>query len=404
MSTTITYNGSTIAQVNNETKTLLTGGKWLTGNIILTDVSDGSGGGSTSSNGYILTTVAPEQTFIATTSSAISGTEHKQAQLTFTTHLEVNSHYLVTYDNSQYIIMCYLVGGDFNTLGDMTYFFSSNSPYPFSIVRLTSTQDYYIAISNNDTGEQHTIKVDKIELIDDLKLTEKVITANGTYSASTDNADGYSSVSVSVPNAISITEVANTTGTTVIVTGTEASGGTSASEHIIHFVFTDETTTDISIYYTDTFTASAITATTPRTYNNKTVTTAQLDGVTWYELTNIPLNTELIDFSKCTANTSIGDSGEEYEQEWYYVSDFTLVDPSMTFTYKVGTWTNIGLYDSNKTFVRTINVSSSGTVDQNDSNLSSGTLNGTNLPSNVAYVKLSSTGANSNYMSLIRTA
>lgn len=49
MSTTITYNDSTIAQVNNETKTLLTSGKWLTGNIVLTDVSDGSGGGSTPS-------------------------------------------------------------------------------------------------------------------------------------------------------------------------------------------------------------------------------------------------------------------------------------------------------------------------------------------------------------------
>ena len=93
-------------------------------------------------------------------------------------------------------------------------------------------------------------------------LTTKTITTNGTYSASSDNADGYSQVVVNVPN----------------------SGGStpSVTQHTIHFVFTDETTTDISLHYTDTFTASAITATTPTTYNNKTVETASLDGVVWY--------------------------------------------------------------------------------------------------------------------------
>lgn len=42
MSTTVTYKGSTIATVDNNTKTLTTQGKYLEGNIILTDVS-GSG-------------------------------------------------------------------------------------------------------------------------------------------------------------------------------------------------------------------------------------------------------------------------------------------------------------------------------------------------------------------------
>lgn len=41
MSTTVTYNGSTVTSVNNETKTLLTNGKWLTGNIVLTDTTSG---------------------------------------------------------------------------------------------------------------------------------------------------------------------------------------------------------------------------------------------------------------------------------------------------------------------------------------------------------------------------
>ena len=39
MSTTVTYKGSTIATVENNTKTLTTQGKYLEGNIILTDVS-----------------------------------------------------------------------------------------------------------------------------------------------------------------------------------------------------------------------------------------------------------------------------------------------------------------------------------------------------------------------------
>lgn len=41
MSTTVTYKGSTIATVDNETKELATGGKYLEGNITLTDTSSG---------------------------------------------------------------------------------------------------------------------------------------------------------------------------------------------------------------------------------------------------------------------------------------------------------------------------------------------------------------------------
>lgn len=41
MSTTVTYKGSTITTVDNETKVLATGGKYLEGNITLTDTSSG---------------------------------------------------------------------------------------------------------------------------------------------------------------------------------------------------------------------------------------------------------------------------------------------------------------------------------------------------------------------------
>lgn len=43
MSTTVSYKGSTITTVNNETRTLLTQGKYLEANIILTDVSQAGG-------------------------------------------------------------------------------------------------------------------------------------------------------------------------------------------------------------------------------------------------------------------------------------------------------------------------------------------------------------------------
>lgn len=62
-----------------------------------------------------------------------------------------------------------------------------------------------------------------------------------------------------------------------------ASGGGGATQHTIHLEFSDSTDTTITAYYDSTFISDAITATTPTTYGQKTVTLAQLDGVTWYE-------------------------------------------------------------------------------------------------------------------------
>ena len=41
MSTTVTYKGQTLTTVENETKTLTTGGTWVEGDITLTDVTQG---------------------------------------------------------------------------------------------------------------------------------------------------------------------------------------------------------------------------------------------------------------------------------------------------------------------------------------------------------------------------
>lgn len=121
-------------------------------------------------------------------------------------------------------------------------------------------------------------------------LITKEITTNGTYTASSDSADGYSSVTVNVPSSgitptgsINITtngthDVTNYASAVVSVSG----GGSSATQHVIHFDFTDETSTNINVYYDDALLTTMIKAYTPETYGSKTVQEARLDGVAWY--------------------------------------------------------------------------------------------------------------------------
>ena len=113
-------------------------------------------------------------------------------------------------------------------------------------------------------------------------LIAKTITLNGTYDAEDDNADGYSAVTVNVQGGAAVTETQGTYGTEVVVTSGSAP---SATQHTIYFEFTDETDETIIGYWNGTFISDAVTATTPTTYGQKTVTLAQLDGVTWYSYT-----------------------------------------------------------------------------------------------------------------------
>lgn len=184
------------------------------------------------------------------------------------------------------------------------------------------------------------------------------------------------------------------------VDGIQTGGG--ATQHEIHLEFTDSTDTDIEVDYNDSWVGNLITSTKPKTYGLKEVLYAQLDGVTWYEATIIPLNTELVDFTKVSSNTAIGEQGEAFEQEWSYATDYTAAAPDMIFSYTAYTWFYIGLYDESKTMIRTIYAYNDGTPDPNDGNTTHGTLN--NLPSNTAYVRLCGTAPNSSKISLIRTA
>ena len=182
-----------------------------------------------------------------------------------------------------------------------------------------------------------------------------------------------------------------------------ASGGGGATQHVIHFEFSDNTDTDIDVYYDDSYISTMITAYTPATYGAKTVTLAQLDGVTWYEPAAIPLNTQLIDFTAVKNNYTINSSGVEESYPGASVSDYTLIDPSMTFEYKGYQWFYLGFYTSAKAPISTLYIDQD--KDSASGEIATGTLNPAKIPANAAYVRIDSlANPTASNLSLIRTA
>lgn len=188
--------------------------------------------------------------------------------------------------------------------------------------------------------------------------------------------------------------------------GMASGGGTpSAAAHTIYFEFSDNTNTTITGYWDDAFISNSIRATTPTTYNNKTVTLAQLDGTTWYEPSQIPLNTQLINYNTLTNSKSIDATGNLEDNEWYSVSDYTEIDPTMTFAYRCNLWFYIGFYDSSKSAISAMPVYGNATPDAENDQVGVGTLNPSNIPATAKYVRLTSAShPDSTDLSLIRTA
>ena len=189
--------------------------------------------------------------------------------------------------------------------------------------------------------------------------------------------------------------------------GTGGSSTPSATSHSIYFEFSDGTNTTLTYYDNEgTFINSAVTATTPTTYGGKTVTLAQLDGVTWYEVSSdIPLNTELVDYNAVRAGYRVGDSGAiEAGESWECVTDYIPIDSSMIFTFKMLDWYALGLYDANKNVVQAYR--SHDIADSTGNGVATGTLNSSRIPSTAKYVVLAGNPYNlsSNTLSLIRTA
>lgn len=98
------------------------------------------------------------------------------------------------------------------------------------------------------------------------------------------------SLKLTAPTGYALSGVTITMGgvdiTSQVFTPDESGGSPSATQHSIYFEFTDSTNTTITGYWDDSFISNAITATTPTTYGSKTVSLAQLDGVTWYDMTS----------------------------------------------------------------------------------------------------------------------
>ena len=143
------------------------------------------GGGDT----YTRTVVVPQQT--------VTPDSSRTAAFTSTEYFVDGEYYVVTCDGTEYIVTAETLWSSNVILGDaQVVWATSDVLYPFALITDGSAREGYFT-----TTSQHTIKVERLEFVDGpLNLIAKSVTANGTYSASSDNADGYSSVTVNVPS------------------------------------------------------------------------------------------------------------------------------------------------------------------------------------------------------------
>ena len=237
-----------------------------------------------------------------------------------------------------------------------------------------------------------------IDITDTTATASDVASGKYFYTAS-----GAKTLGTSSGSAISITDVSNATGTTAAIAG--ATPGPSATAHEIYFEFSDNTNTTIDVYYDDSFISSMITSYTPDTYGNKTVILAKLDNVTWYTYSAIPIGVELIDYSAVTEDYIVSSTGEIAAQQWYSVSDYTPIEPGMTFSYSGCRWYYLGFYDASKEPISTIYIYNDTTESPYNSNIGDGTLSANEIPSNAAYVRITSiNNVDMHRLSLIRTS
>lgn len=182
----------------------------------------------------------------------------------------------------------------------------------------------------------------------------------------------------------------------------ENSSTPSATQHTVLFEFTDETTQSITGYWDSSFISDAITATTPTVIGQKTVALAQLDGVTWYEPASIPIGVQLINYNDVLKGYGINTDGSIISSDaWNCVTDYTEIDPSMTFTFACTQYADIGFYDKNKNAIRT--VFANDIKDSAEDYVAFGTLNSSIIPAGAAYIVMPGNSYSVEKLSLIRT-
>ena len=212
----ITSQGATTYNVSSSDQTI-SAGKYLTGaqtirgvtvsdTLVAANIKDGvtvkigdaadddrilsvtgtlSGGGGS----YTRTEVCPSQSFTP-------GSNRRATLSNMTTGLVDNAYYIVTFDNVEWLTTCDVIWTDNYCIGEANFFISTtDSACPFGVIWTSGTTS---TVAVNDTS-QHTIKIERLVFTQaGTTLTTKSITANGTYNASSDSADGYSSVTVNV--------------------------------------------------------------------------------------------------------------------------------------------------------------------------------------------------------------
>lgn len=153
-------------------------------------------GPSSGSATYRLDNIVPEQTVACTTllqNNAYYGFIQNGVPV------DQSKLYAVTFDGTQYVCDGYVPEANCSGVGDIRVVQTNAAQYlvtPFFIEYENASGDYYFIVRGSGT---HTIKIDELTFIDDGDtFTTKTITQNGTYNASSDNVDGYSSVTVNV--------------------------------------------------------------------------------------------------------------------------------------------------------------------------------------------------------------
>lgn len=106
-----------------------------------------------------------------------------------------------------------------------------------------------------------------------------------------------------------------------------------------------------------------------------------------------------------SADTAINQSGTAYTEQWYYASDYIPAEAGMGFSYRASYWHYIAFYNESQTCLGAFTpYQGGGAVDPDDSNTGYGLISAQNVPAGTKYMRLCGTGADSDHMSLIRTA
>ena len=187
--------------LNGVTQIDLTSDTVAASNLIAPNTAHGADGEAVVgiASGYDgLTTVVifPEQSVRATTADTSGYNIYLDA---ITEQLIADTNYIVTLDGDAYLCYATNAYGTDIYAGDVDVVWGNpaNAIYPFALGSYTNGRIQWMIADNS----AHTVKIERVVSFDESVLGTKNIVSNGTYSASSDSLDGYSSVTVNVPSS-----------------------------------------------------------------------------------------------------------------------------------------------------------------------------------------------------------